>query len=192
MREGISAPPPPLLPLCLERRKQQLALAATLAALAAAKLIMRRALASSAAALARSRGGGGGVPVLADAAPSCPLIAAACSPSPTARFPGLPVFSCSPFFAHNTRRVSSEATARFGATSKAKAAAAAAAAAKAKAATASSSKSSQGSVAAADDSLEGCQASDTNVYLQEVSNALLFAESSKSEKTMEERALLFF
>ena len=75
------------------------------------------------------------------------------------------------------RSVTTEATARFGASSKAKAAAAAAAAAAAKAAStpATSPKTSpppsedeQGFVPAADDPPAGSQAADTNAYLHEV------------------------
>ena len=131
---------------------------------------MRRALASSAAALVRRRG-------LAESTwSSASIAAAACSSSlPTALFPSLPVFSRSPHLS-DKMGISSEATARFGASSKAKAAAAEAAkAAKAASATPSSSSSASsktseehGFVPAADDPPEGSQASDTNVYLFEV------------------------
>ena len=146
---------------------------------------MRRALA---AALVRRRGFG--FAPAADCSPS--LIAAAACSLPTA----LPVSSCPPRRlsddATNTRRFSSEATAtaRFGASSKAKAAAAAAKAAAAAAAstpTASSSLSSKPSELAgfvpAADLPEGSQASDTNVYLQEVSQK--FPKSSLARRRSE-------
>ena len=146
---------------------------------------MRRALA---AALVRRRGFG-----FAPAADcSSSLIAAAACSLPTA----LPVSSCPPRRlsddATNTRRFSSEATAtaRFGASSKAKAAAAAAKAAAAAAAstpTASSSLSSKPSELAgfvpAADLPEGSQASDTNVYLHEVSQK--FPKSSLARRRSE-------
>lgn len=146
---------------------------------------MRRALA---AALVRCRGFG--FAPAADCSSSS-IAAAACS-LPTA----LPVSSCPPRRlsdgATYTRRFSSEATAtaRFGASSKAKAAAAAAKAAAAAAAstpTASSSLSSKPSELAgfvpAADLPEGSQASDTNVYLHEVSQK--FPKSSLARRRSE-------
>lgn len=146
---------------------------------------MRRALA---VALVRRRGFG-----FAPAADcSSSSIAAAAYSLPTA----LPVSSCPPRRlsddATNTRRFSSEATAtaRFGASSKAKAAAAAAKAAAAAAAstpTASSSLSSKPSELAgfvpSADLPEGSQASDTNVYLHEVSQK--FPKSSLARRRSE-------
>jgi hypothetical protein len=144
---------------------------------------MRRALA---VALVRRRGFG-----FAPAADcSSSSIAAAAYSLPTA----LPVSSCPPRRlsddATNTRRFSSEgtATARFGASSKAKAAAAAAkAAAAASTPTASSSLSSKPSELAgfvpAADLPEGSQASETNVYLHEVSQK--FPKSSLARRRSE-------